>query len=64
MGQVRICDKCKKVLKFTPDTEIKIYVHPFGDVNYELCAKCSTELREWLESENPFSKLRKDVGSK
>ena len=61
MGQARICDKCKRVLNYAPDTKIKIYAHPFGDVDYELCTKCTAELREWLDSENPFSKLRKEV---
>lgn len=61
MGQARICDKCKRVLEYAPDTKIKIYVHPFGESDYELCAECTAELREWLDSENPFSKLRKEI---
>ena len=61
MGQARICDKCKRVLKYAPDTKIKIYVHPFGDVDYKLCTECTAELRAWLDSENPFSKLRKEI---
>ena len=55
MGQARVCDKCKRVLKYAPDTKIKIYVYPYGDIEYELCPKCTAELRAWLDSENPFN---------
>lgn len=55
MGQARICDKCKRVLKYTPEAKIKIYVHPYGDMPYELCSKCTKELNAWLNSENPFN---------
>lgn len=58
MGHARICDKCRRVLECTPDAKIKIYVHHFGDINYELCTRCTAELRTWLDSENPFSKLK------
>lgn len=54
MGQARICDKCKRVLKNAPDTKIKIYIHPFGDTEYELCSECTEELKTWLNSENHF----------
>lgn len=55
MGQARICDKCRRVLKCAPDTKIKIYVHPYGDMHYELCPKCTEELKAWLNSESSFS---------
>ncbi len=55
MGQARICDKCKRVLKYAPEAKIKIYVHPYGDMPYELCSKCTEELRAWLNSSNPFN---------
>ena len=55
MGQARICDKCKKVLHYAPDTKIKIYVHPYGDMDYELCSECTAKLQAWLNSENPFN---------
>lgn len=61
MGQAKVCDKCKKVLHYAPDTKIKIYVHPFGDLDYELCTECTAELRTWLDSENSFSKFSKEV---
>ena len=54
MGHARVCDKCTRVLKYAPDTKIQIYVHPYGDMYYELCPKCTAELRAWLDSENPF----------
>ena len=55
MGQARICDKCKRVLKYAPEAKIKIYVHPYGDMPYELCSKCTNELKTWLNSENLFN---------
>ena len=55
MGHARICDKCERVLKCAPDTKIKIYVHPYGDMEYELCPKCTAELQAWLDSKNPFN---------
>lgn len=55
MGQARICDKCNRVLQYAPDTKIKIYVHPYGDMDYELCSECTTKLQAWLNSENPFN---------
>ena len=55
MGHARICDKCKRVLKYAPDTKINIYVHPYEDMLYELCPKCTKELNAWLNSENPFN---------
>ena len=54
MGQARVCDKCKRVLKYASDTKIKIYVHPYGDMEYELCSRCTEELKAWLHSENLF----------
>jgi hypothetical protein len=56
MGQARVCDKCERVLKYAPDTKIKIYVHPYGDMHYELCTKCTEELKTWLNSDNLFNK--------
>ena len=56
MGQVRVCDKCKDILHYAPDTKIKIYVHPFGDMHYELCSKCTEELKTWLNSNAPWNK--------
>ena len=54
MAQARICDKCNQVLHYAPDTKIKIYVHPYGDLHYELCSECTEELKQWLNSENTF----------
>lgn len=54
MAQARVCDKCSQVLRYAPDTQIKIYVHPYGDQHYELCSKCTEELKHWLNSENTF----------
>lgn len=54
MAQVRICDKCKRVLQYAPDTKIKIYVHPYENIEYELCSKCTKELKDWLSSEKPW----------
>lgn len=51
MAQATVCDKCGKVLKYAPDTKIKIYYHPYGDMHYELCSKCTEELKKWLNSE-------------
>jgi uncharacterized protein with PIN domain len=56
MGQARVCDKCNRILKYAPDTKIKIYVHPYGDMHYELCTKCTEELKTWLNSDNLFNK--------
>lgn len=56
MGQARVCDKCKRILKYAPDTKIKIYVHPYGDMEYELCSRCTEELKAWLSSEKPWNK--------
>ena len=50
MATATICDKCRKVLKYAPDTKISIYVHPWGDMKYELCSECTKELRKWLDS--------------
>ena len=55
MGQARVCDKCERVLKYAPSTKIQIYVHPYGDMHYELCSECTVELRAWLDSKNPFN---------
>jgi hypothetical protein len=55
MALARVCNKCSRVLKYAPDTKIKIYVHPYGDMEYELCSKCTAELQAWLDSENPFN---------
>ena len=55
MGQARVCDKCRRVLKCAPDTKIKIYYHPYGNLDYELCSECTAELQAWLDSENPFN---------
>lgn len=48
IGRARICDKCKKVLQCAPDTKMQIYVHPYGDMEYELCSECTKELKTWL----------------
>lgn len=56
MGQARVCDKCNLVLHYAPDTKIKIYVHPYGDMRYELCSKCTEELKIWLNSDKPWNK--------
>lgn len=55
MGKVRVCDKCKRVLNYTPDTKIKIYYHPYGDMHYELCSKCTEELKTWLNSSSSLN---------
>ena len=52
MAQARICDKCGKILRYAPDTKIQIYVHPYGDMEYELCSECTKELQNWLNSKN------------
>lgn len=52
MSQARICDKCGKTLHYAPDTKIKIYVHPYGDMEYELCSGCTKELQNWLNNKN------------
>ena len=59
MGQATVCDKCGEVLKYTPDTKIKIYYHPYGDMHYELCSKCTEELKKWLNSEKSWNKETK-----
>lgn len=59
MGQARVCDKCTRVLKYAPDAKIKIYVHPYGDMPYELCSKCTEELKTWLNSEKPWNEETK-----
>ena len=48
MAQAHICDKCGKILKFASDCKIKIYVHPYGDNEYELCNECKEKLKKWL----------------
>ena len=55
MAQVRVCDKCSKVMRYAPDTKIKIYVHPYGDMEYELCSECTKKLQKWFNSKNQFS---------
>lgn len=56
MAQATVCDKCGTVLKYAPDTKIKIYYHPYGDMHYELCSKCTEELKKWLNSEKSWAK--------
>ena len=56
MAQATVCDKCSKVLRYAPDTKIKIYIHPYGDQHYELCSECTKELLKWLDSEKPWNK--------
>lgn len=56
MAQATVCDKCGTVLKYAPDTKIKIYHHPYGDMHYELCSKCTEELKKWLDSEKSWTK--------
>ena len=51
MSIAKICDKCGKLLKYAPDTKIIIYVHPYGDQEYELCSDCTKELKKWLGEE-------------
>ena len=55
MAQARVCDKCGKIMSYASDTKIKIYVHPYGDVEYELCSKCTKKLQKWLNSKNQLS---------
>jgi hypothetical protein len=61
MGQARVYDKCKNILHYAPDTKIKIYVHPYGDMYYELCSKCTEDLKQWLNRDNPFSVKSKET---
>ena len=56
MAQATVCDKCGKVLRYAPDTKIKIYIHPWGDQHYELCSECTKELLKWLDSEKSWNK--------
>ena len=42
------CDKCKKEIG---TDRSKVYVYEVGDREYELCEKCSEELRKWIEGE-------------
>ena len=56
MAQATVCDKCGKVLRYAPDTKIKIYIHPWGDLRYELCYECTKDLLKWLNSEKPWNK--------
>ena len=57
MATATVCDKCGKVLRYAPDTKITIYIHPYGDLEYELCSECTKELQKWLDSNK---KLRGD----
>ena len=59
MAQARICDKCRRVLLYAPDTKIKIYYHPYGNMDYELCSECTEELKTWLNSEQLWNKETK-----
>lgn len=54
MATAKICDRCRKVLDYAPECRIKIYVHPYGDTEYELCTECTEELKKWLNENNPF----------
>ena len=47
-AKVTICDRCGEVLKFACDCRIKMYIHAYGDQNFDLCEKCTQKLRLWL----------------
>ena len=49
MGIAHICDKCKQPIKYASDVKITIYKHPYGDMEYELCANCQKKLEAWLQ---------------
>lgn len=55
MATAKICDRCRKVLEYEPECKIKIYVHPYGDTEYELCTQRTEKLKKWLNENNPFS---------
>lgn len=46
---VTICDKCGSVLKYASDCRITVYIHPYGDQQYDLCEKCTEALKKWLK---------------
>ena len=51
MATAKICDRCRKVLRYACDCHIKIYIHPYGDDHYELCNECTQILQKWLMEE-------------
>lgn len=48
MAKATICDGCRKVLKNASDCRITLYVHPYGELRYDLCERCTEELKRWL----------------
>ena len=48
MSNVKICDKCNKILKCSPSVKIWIDFHYLGTADYELCEECKQKLIKWL----------------
>lgn len=51
MSQTRVCDKCHKVLMYSPSVKIEIDFHYNGTAEYELCEECKLKLIKWLRGE-------------
>ena len=45
------CDRCGKVYEqgFVPDITVHKYIHPYGEVTYDLCDDCMKKLENWLK---------------
>lgn len=52
MSKATICDKCNKILKYSPSAKIWIDFHYNGAADYELCEDCKRKLLTWIEEKN------------
>jgi hypothetical protein len=48
MSNVRICDKCKRILACNPSAKIEVDFYYNGTMKYELCEECKQKLLSWL----------------
>lgn len=63
MSQVRVCDKCNKVLKCAPSVKISVDFHYDCIIEYELCEECKFKLVKWMkEKEGGLKRNYDQVG--
>lgn len=49
MSNVKICDRCKKILDYSPSVKIWMDFYYNGTADYELCEECKHRLIAWMQ---------------
>lgn len=49
MSNVKICDRCKKILGCSPSVKIWMDFYSNGTADYELCEECKHTLIAWMQ---------------